>query len=99
LNKVVDREACDFLKTQMDIQVEPDGHPVQFVIPEGLKDDQRLKAAREKAAFLNFEQRLGQEARKSWRENVKRRREEREREAEEEVPPARRSRWIEGEYY
>jgi hypothetical protein len=85
---MVDQEACDFLKAQMDVQVEPDDRPVQFVIPDELKDDQRLKAAREKAAFLNFEQRLELEARKNWRENVKRRREERK--AEEEVPPARR---------
>jgi hypothetical protein len=37
----------------MDVQVQPDDRPVQFVIPDELKNDQRLKAAREKAAFLN----------------------------------------------
>jgi hypothetical protein len=47
-------------------------------------------AAREKAAFFNFEPRLELEARKSWRENVKRRRDERK--VKEEVPPAKRSR-------
>jgi hypothetical protein len=38
LNKVVDQQACDFLKTQMDVQVEPDDRPVQFVISAEMKD-------------------------------------------------------------
>jgi hypothetical protein len=97
LDKVVDLEACDFLKTQTNGQAEPDDRRVQFVIPDELKDDQWLKAAREKAAFLIFEQKLELEARKNWRKNVKRRREERK--AEEEVPPARRGRWCECEEF
>jgi hypothetical protein len=36
LNKVVDQETCDFMKTQMDVQVEPDDGPVQFVIRDEL---------------------------------------------------------------
>jgi hypothetical protein len=97
LNKVIDQEACDFLKAKMNVRVQPDARPVDIEIPDELKDDQRLKAAREKAAFLNFEQRLELVAKKSWRENVKRRREERR--AEEEVPAAKRSRWSDDEEF
>jgi hypothetical protein len=95
LNKVMDQEACDYLKSQMNVDVEPDDRPVQFNIPDELKDDQRIKAAREKAAFLNFEQRLELEARKNWRQNVRLRREERK--AAEQVPPVRPGRWSESE--
>jgi hypothetical protein len=94
LNRVIDQEACDFLKAEMKVRVQPDARPVDFEIPDELKDDQRLKAAREKAAFLNFEQRLELEARKNWRENVKRRREELK---AQEAPPVRRPRWSDSE--
>jgi hypothetical protein len=96
-NKVIDQEACDFLESQMDVEVSPDARPVKYILPDELKDDQRIKAAREKAAFLNFEQRLELVAKKSWRDNVKRRREERK--AEEEVPAAKRSRWSDDEEF
>jgi hypothetical protein len=96
-NKVIDQEACDFLESQMDVEVSPDARPVKFIVPDELKDNQRIKAAREKAAFLNFEQRLELVAKKSWRDNVKRRREERK--AEEEVPAAKRSRWSEDQEF
>jgi hypothetical protein len=96
-NKVIDQEACDFLESQMDVEVSPDTRPVKFIVPDELKDNQRIKAAREKAAFLNFEQRLELVAKKSWRDNVKRRREERK--AEEEVPAAKRSRWSDDEEF
>jgi hypothetical protein len=87
-NKVIDQEACDFLESQMDVEVSPDARPVKYILPDELKDDQRIKAAREKAAFLNFEQRLELVAKKSWRDNVKRRREERKAEEEECLLPS-----------
>jgi hypothetical protein len=91
LNKMVDQEEYDFLEAKMYVQVEPDDRRVQFVITDELKDDQRLKAACEKAAFLHFEQKLELTARDCWLENMKRRRVERK--VKKEVPPARRGRW------
>jgi hypothetical protein len=62
----------------MKVKVQIGVRPVTFDIPEELKNDPRLKATRKKTAFLKFSQRMDLEARKKWRENVKRRREERE---------------------
>jgi hypothetical protein len=63
------------IEAETKVKLQPDARPVRFVMPDDLKDDQRLKAARKKAASLNFAERVELEARKNWRENVKRRRE------------------------
>ena len=91
LNRVIDPEACDFLKRKMKTDVHPDPQDVDFVIPPELQDDRKLKQAREKAALLNYERRLELEAKRNFRDNVRKRRAEL---AEtENVPPRQKSRW------
>lgn len=96
LNRVIDQEASDLIETETKVKLQPDARPVRFEIPDDLKDDQRLEAARRKAALLNFGERMEMEAKKKKRENAKRVREERE---EEEAPPVRRSRWSESDEF
>lgn len=87
-NKVIDEEACKFIKASLKVNVEPDGRRTQFELP--VKDNPRLRAARQQAALFNYGYRAEQEAKKNWRANIKRQREE---ERDEEGPPARRVRW------
>ena len=90
LNGVIDQEACDFLKRVMKTDVQPDPKDISFEIPLHLQDD-RIRKAREKAALLNYERRLELQAKKNFRDNVRKRLAER---AEEEGEPARqKSRW------
>lgn len=94
LNRVIDQEACGFIEEETKVKMQPDTRPVRFELPDYLKDDERLKAARRKAASLNFAERLELEAKKKKRENAKRLREERD---EDEAPPVRRGRWSESD--
>jgi hypothetical protein len=89
-NRVIDQEACGFLKQKLRVDVEPDKRNVTFQIPADLLDNPRLKEAREKAAWINFSRRSEAEAKRNKRQELKRRREELE---EESAPAARRTRW------
>jgi hypothetical protein len=89
-NRVLDQEACEYLKAKYDVDVEPDRRIVHFDIPADLVDDPLLKKAKETAAVLNFGRREEVEAKRNWRQAVKRHREELK---EQEAPPTRRTRW------
>ena len=58
LNRVIDQEACDYLRPRMKVKVEPDRRRVRFENPPSLQNDPRFKAAREMAALSNFGRRL-----------------------------------------
>jgi hypothetical protein len=53
-NRVLDQEACGFLKSKYNVDVQPDSRSVNFDIPEELAGNRLLKKARETAAELNF---------------------------------------------
>jgi hypothetical protein len=61
LNRVIDKEACDYLQPRMKVPVEPDRMKVKFENPPALHNDPRFKAAREMAALSNFGRRLERE--------------------------------------
>jgi hypothetical protein len=61
LNRVIDKEACDYLQPRMKVPIEPDRMKVKFENPADLHNDPRFKAAREMAALSNFERRLERE--------------------------------------
>jgi hypothetical protein len=88
-NRVLDQEACAFLKSKFNVDVQPDSRSVNFDIPEELAGSALLKNARETAAELNFGLRQEKEAKRNWRQSLKRHRHE----LLEEAPPTRRTRW------
>jgi hypothetical protein len=101
LNRVIDKEACEYLQPRMKVPVEPDRMKVQFENPPGLHNDPRFKAAREMAALSNFERRLEREKSRlreqrgvrllaQLQQPGKRSRQD---DDDEEQPPTRRSRW------
>jgi hypothetical protein len=79
-----------FHQEKLKVEIQPKERKAQLELPEKFRDNHRLRAARQEAALLNYGRMAEEEARRSWRANVKRRREEAE---EEEGPPARRVRW------
>jgi hypothetical protein len=89
-NRVIDDDACKFLKENFRVDVVPDTKMSRVRIPEEFEDEPRLKTALEEAAIANYARRTELEAKRHWRENVKRRRDELE---EALAPPARRPRW------
>jgi hypothetical protein len=89
-NRVLDKEACHFIKKRLKVEIQPKERRAQLELPEKFRNNPRLRAARQEAALLNYGQMAEEAARRNWRANVKRRREELE---EEEAPPARRVRW------
>jgi hypothetical protein len=89
-NPVLDTEACHFIKQRLKVQIQPKERRTQLELPEKFRNNHRLRAARQEAALLNYGKMAEEEARRNFRANVKRRREELE---AEEAPPARRVRW------
>jgi hypothetical protein len=66
-NRVIDEEACVFLKERFHVDVQPDPRETNVQIPERFKDERRLKVALEKAAVLNYVKRMELEAKRHWR--------------------------------
>jgi hypothetical protein len=54
-NRVLDEEACGFISERLKVNIQPEARKIQFELPEVLRENPRLRAARQEAALLNYE--------------------------------------------